>query len=301
MDLENNKSQKQRVDRWLVEQGYFASREQAQRSIMAGEVSINGKRIEKAGQMISIGAAPGAIVGATGRSPLPENPAQPINPQVVISGGKEIFVSRGGHKLKKAITVFQITVLGKVCLDAGASTGGFTDCLLQEGAAHVYAVDVGYGQLAWKLRQDSRVTVFERENIRFFDGERLPMLPGIITADLSFISLELVLPRFLNFIAPQGDLITLIKPQFEAGKNKVGKKGVVRDSRIHVEVLERLAEHSSDLGWFLLALDYSPLLGPEGNIEYLGHWKPAREIDGISSLAKQQITEVVSTAWRDLN
>ncbi|HEX3048806.1 MAG TPA: TlyA family RNA methyltransferase, partial [Bacillota bacterium] len=281
--MENNKIQKQRADLYLVEQGYFASREQAQRSIMAGEVSINGKRIEKPGQMIVIGAgqatnsgdSTGATAGAAGQPP------------VQISGGKDAFVSRGGHKLKKAITVFQITVVEKICLDAGASTGGFTDCLLQEGATHVYAVDVGYGQLAWKLRQDPRVTVFERENIRFFDGGRLPIKPGIITADLSFISLGLVLPRFLDLIAPQGDLVTLIKPQFEAGKDKVGKKGVVRDSRIHVEVLERLVEYGPEWGWSLLGLDYSPLLGPEGNIEYLGHWRPAREVTGSSGLSKQ--------------
>ncbi|MCL6589089.1 MAG: TlyA family RNA methyltransferase [Firmicutes bacterium] len=283
---------KKRADVWLVEQGYFASREQAQRSIMAGEVSIRGKRIEKPGQMIAIGAM-GAEDLAGGLAVAGQQPVQ-------ISPNKEVFVSRGGHKLKKALTVFEIMVSGRICLDAGASTGGFTDCLLQAGAAHVYAVDVGYGQLAWKLRQDPRVTIFERENIRYFDWRRLPVLPGLITSDLSFISLELVAPRFLEFIAPLGDLVTLIKPQFEAGKGKVGKKGVIRDYRVHIEVLERLAGHGPGWGWLLLGLDYSPLLGPEGNVEYLGHWRPVREVADGPGISKQKIAEVVSAAWSDL-
>ncbi len=261
---------KQRVDSWLVDNGYFQSREQAQRSIMAGEVVINGKRVEKASQMVT----------------------EPIE---VNSLGVQAYVSRGGKKLEKALQSFDIRVDGRICLDAGASTGGFTDCLLQFGAAHVYAVDVGYGQIAWKLRQDKRVTVFERENIRYFTKERLQESPSLITADLSFISLALVLPNFGELITAEGDLVTLIKPQFEAGKGKVGKKGVVRDKQVHLEVLERLMSSGSNLGWNLVNLTFSPILGPEGNLEYLGHWR--KKEDGVGF---QNIGLLVDQAWQEL-
>jgi 23S rRNA (cytidine1920-2'-O)/16S rRNA (cytidine1409-2'-O)-methyltransferase len=260
---------KQRIDIWLLQNGYFESREQAQRSIMAGEVFINGKRIEKASQII----------------------AEPMN---VILSNNQAYVSRGGYKLEKAIRCFAIKVSGRICLDAGASTGGFTDYLLQSGAAHVYAVDVGYGQLAWKLRQDNRVTVFERENIRYFAKERIGMLPSLIVADLSFISLELVLPKFRELLIADGDLTTLIKPQFEAGKGKVGKKGVVRDKTIHLEVLERLSNNGRNMGWSLVNLTFSPILGPEGNLEYLGHWR----LSGGPQF--QNIGELVDRAWQEL-
>lgn len=270
---------KQRIDLYLVEQGYFQSREQAQRAIMAGEVVINDKPVEKPGQMIA---------GDTFFN-------------VQINRDVQQFVSRGGHKLVKALSVFQLSVTGKVCLDAGASTGGFTDCLLQSGAKHVYAIDVGYGQLAWKLRQDPRVTVFERENIRYFDGGRLPEKPGLITADLSFISLGLVLPKFHALTVQTVvehhagcEMVTLIKPQFEAGKDKVGKKGVVRDKETHLEILERLKNKAPGTGWFLADLTFSPLLGPEGNIEYLGLWRltqPDKE---------PEIDPVVDCAWQEL-
>ncbi len=263
---------KQRIDSWLVEQGHFESREKAQRAIMAGEVLVNGKRVEKAGQ---------AVAGT---------------PEVTLTHAGPQYVSRGAHKLLKALAVFPVTVGGKVCLDAGASTGGFTDVMLQSGAAHVYAVDVGYGQLAWKLRQDQRVTVFERENIRHFDPTQLPALPELITADLSFISLQLVLGKFKELAQPDGELITLIKPQFEAGKEKVGKKGVVRDPAVHWEVLERLIRNGPALGWSLAHLDFSPILGPEGNIEYLGHWKPS----GTELSALPDPQAVVGAAWQNL-
>jgi 23S rRNA (cytidine1920-2'-O)/16S rRNA (cytidine1409-2'-O)-methyltransferase len=265
---------KQRIDTWLVEQGYFESREKAQRAIMAGEVSIGGKRIEKPGQTVDPGSQP-----------------------VTVTTGGPQYVSRGAHKLAKALTGFGIAVAGRICLDAGASTGGFTDLLLQSGAAGVYAVDVGYGQLAWKLRQDPRVTVFERENIRYFDSSRLPEPPDLITADLSFISLELVLPKFRDLIRPGGELITLIKPQFEAGKEKVGKKGVVRDSGVHCEVLQRLIRNGPGLGWKLMGLTFSPIRGPEGNIEYLGHWRLAAEDPAAPDLEPDR---VVAEAWRAL-
>ena len=207
---------KQRIDLWLVEAGHFNSREQARRAIMAGEVWINGKRVEKASQVI-------------------------LSPEtVVINSNSLLYVSRGAYKLEKAIQTFKLPVSGRLCLDAGASTGGFTDYLLQNGAAHVDAVDVGYGQLAWKLRQDPRVSVYERQNIRYFDPANLTNPPDLLTADLSFISLGLVFPKFKELINPNGDLVTLIKPQFEAGRGQVGKKGVVRDRTVHLEVLGKV-------------------------------------------------------------
>lgn len=260
---------KKRIDLRLVEEGKFTSREQAQRAIMAGMVWVNGKRIEKASQ------------------PVEEED------QISVVGAGEKYVSRGGYKLEKAIVEFGLKVSGKVCLDAGASTGGFTDCLLQAGAAHVDAIDVGYGQLAWKLRQDPRVTVWERQNIRHFAKDLLKTTPSLITADLSFISLELVLAKFKELIAVGGDLVTLIKPQFEAGRENVGKKGVVRDQGVHREVLKRLAENAPQKGWHLVNLTFSPIRGPEGNIEFLGHWRenagPIPDID-----------LVVNRAWHDL-
>jgi 23S rRNA (cytidine1920-2'-O)/16S rRNA (cytidine1409-2'-O)-methyltransferase len=263
---------KQRIDLWLVEQGYLTSRELAQRLIMAGEVRLNGKRVEKASQPVDL---------------LTE-------PRVEIDNRGETYVSRGAHKLKKAVELFQVALTGRTCLDAGASTGGFTDYLLQSGAELVYAVDVGYGQLAWKLRQDPRVKVFERQNIRYLEPVVLERLPSLITADLAFISLKLVFPKFQELCVPDGELITLIKPQFEAGREKVGKKGVIRDPAIHREVLERLAGSAPASGWNLAGLTFSPLLGPEGNIEYLGMWR--NQPTGLSL----NIAEVVDEAWEQL-
>lgn len=274
---------KQRIDLWLVEQGHFQSREQAQRAIMAGEITINGKRIEKAGQWVDAD--------------------QLLAAEVAIDSRESSYVSRGGYKLEKALAAFQIGVAGKICLDAGASTGGFTDCLLKAGASHVYAVDVGYGQLAWKLRQDDRVTVFERENIRYFSPGRLDRPPELITADLSFISLKLVFPKFRELIAHQGSMITLIKPQFEVGKGKVGKKGVVRDKTAHMEVLEELTRESLRMGWLIEGLAFSPILGPEGNIEYLGYWLPVAVDDPAMTPSPAigfNITRVVEAAWTEL-
>lgn len=261
---------KKRIDLRLMEEGKFQSREQAQRAVMAGTVWVNGKRIEKASQLVK------------------------DEDSITLTGVADKYVSRGGYKLEKAITAFDLDVQGRFCLDAGASTGGFTDCLLQAGAVHVDAVDVGYGQLAWKLRQDPRVTVWERQNIRYFSKGSLTSEPSLITADLSFISLELVLAKFKELIKPEGDLITLIKPQFEAGREKVGKKGVVRDPAVHLEVLHRISENSPQKGWCLVNLTYSPIRGPEGNIEYLGHW---RQEGGLIS----PIEEIVKSAWQDLN
>jgi 23S rRNA (cytidine1920-2'-O)/16S rRNA (cytidine1409-2'-O)-methyltransferase len=263
---------KQRSDLWLVEKGYFQSREQAQRTIMAGAVRVNGKRIEKASQTLESDQAY----------------------LVTVAGSGETYVSRGAYKLKKAVEIFQIEVAGRICLDAGASTGGFTDYLLQNGAGRVYAVDVGYGQLAWKLRQDARVTVFERQNIRYFAAANLEILPSLITADLSFISLLLVLAKLRELSVVAGELVTLIKPQFEAGREKVGKKGVVRDPAVHREVLHRLLEQAPQTGWHLVNLTFSPIMGPEGNIEYLGHWKMG---PGNGAL---NVEQVVAEAWKEL-
>ena len=259
---------KQRIDLRLVEEGKCASREQAQRAVMAGKVWVNGKRIEKASQQV-----------------LPED-------EISIAAMDEKYVSRGGYKLEKAISAFGLKIEGRFCLDAGASTGGFTDCLLQAGAAHIDAIDVGYGQLAWKLRRDPRVTVWERKNIRYFPKDLLESPPSLITADLSFISLGLVLAKFKELIGPDGDLVTLIKPQFEAGREKVGKKGVVRDQAVHVEVLKRLAEDAPHKGWHLTNLTFSPIRGPEGNIEFLGHWRE-------NSAPMPDIAQVVKQAWHD--
>lgn len=260
---------KKRIDLRLVEEGMCASREQAQRTLMAGAVWVNGKRIEKVSQLVEEKA------------------------QITLTNTTDQYVSRGGYKLEKAIAEFGLNITGRICLDAGASTGGFTDCLLQAGAAHVYAIDVGYGQLAWKIRQDKRVTVWERQNIRYFSKDLLERLPSLITADLSFISLKLVLEKFRELIEPEGELVTLIKPQFEAGREKVGKKGVVRDQTVHLEVLSRLAENAPQKGWHLVDLTYSPIRGPEGNIEYLGHWQ-------VNSTKIPVIDEVVKNAWHDL-
>lgn len=235
---------KQRLDRLLVERGLAESREQARRLIMAGQVLVEDQVSDKPGRLVAQDAA------LRVRTPLP-------------------YVSRGGQKLAAALEAFPIPVAGITAVDVGASTGGFTDCLLQHGAAHVYAVDVGYGQLAWKLRNDPRVVVLERTNIR-----HLETLPDGATADLavidaSFISLTLVLPPTLRLLTPAAQVIALIKPQFEAGKDDVGKGGVVRDQRIHRRVLEEIYALADALGLEVAGLIPSPLLGPAGNVEFL--------------------------------
>ena len=261
---------KKRIDIRMVEEGKCASREQAQRAIMAGKVWVNGKRIEKPSQSVT------------------------DDDQISLVIIEDKYVSRGGYKLEKAITEFDLKIAGRDCLDAGASTGGFTDCLLQAGAAHIDAIDVGYGQLALNLLHYPRVTVWERRNIRHFPKELLERTPSLITADLSFISLSLVFAKFKELIGPDGDLVTLIKPQFEAGRGKVGKKGVIRDQAIHVEVLRRLAEDALQKGWHLVNLTFSPIRGPEGNIEFLGQWR--EKGDYIPN-----IEEIVNSAWQSLS
>ena len=239
-------SKKVRLDVLLTEKGLQESRQKAQATIMSGLVYVNGQRVDK----------PGAAVD-------PEA-------DVEVRGNTLRYVSRGGLKLEKAMAVWPIELTGKICMDVGASTGGFTDCMLQNGAARVYAVDVGYGQLAWSLRSDGRVVCLERTNARYLSHEIIPEEPDFSSVDVSFISLKLILPAIAGVLRDGGEAVCLIKPQFEAGREKVGKKGVVRDPAVHREVLERFLDHATESGFAVLDLSYSPVRGPEGNIEYLG-------------------------------
>lgn len=241
---------KQRLDIMLVEQGFAASREKAKAIIMSGTVYVNGQREDKAGTTFDTEKSKIEVKGHT----LP-------------------YVSRGGLKLEKAMQNFGIELQNKVCMDVGASTGGFTDCMLQNGAVLVYAVDVGHGQLDWKLRNDSRVICMEKTNIRYVTTEDIEAPPEFVSIDVSFISLTKVLEPVRELLAEQGEVVCLIKPQFEAGREKVGKKGVVRDKAVHKEVIEAVMDFAASVGFGLLHLDYSPIKGPEGNIEYLLHMR----------------------------
>ncbi|WP_027093757.1 TlyA family RNA methyltransferase [Cohnella thermotolerans] len=241
---------KERLDVLLVEQGYFESREKAKAAIMAGLVLVGSERIDKAGTKVPRDAA------------------------ITVKGAPHPYVSRGGLKLEKAIRHFGIDLEGAVMLDIGASTGGFTDCALQHGASFVYALDVGYNQLDWSLRQDKRVCVMERTNFRHVTAEHLQgPRPGFATIDVSFISLKLILPALKPLLAPGGGTVALIKPQFEAGREQVGKSGVVRDSSVHAAVVKDVLLFANELGFELQGLTYSPITGGEGNIEFLAYWK----------------------------
>ena len=240
-------SGKKRLDVLLTERGLQESRQRAQAVIMSGEVFVNGQRVDK----------PGTAVAEDAR--------------IEIRGGTLAYVSRGGLKLEKAMATFPIDLHGAVCADIGASTGGFTDCMLQNGAEKVYAVDVGYGQLAWKLRSDPRVVCLERTNARYLTHEQVPDELDFASVDVSFISLKLILPPLNGLLKDGGHAACLVKPQFEAGREKVGKKGVVRDPDVHLEVLEHFLDHAKESGFTVLGLTYSPIRGPEGNIEYLGY------------------------------
>ena len=240
-------SDKMRLDLLLVERGLEESRQRAQAVIMSGVVYVDGQKADKPGMAVPAAAA------------------------VEVRGDKLPYVSRGGLKLEKAMKAFPIRLEGAVCADIGASTGGFTDCMLQNGAAKVYAVDVGRGQLAWKLRSDPRVVCLERTNARYLSREQIPEELAFASVDVSFISLSLILPPLSALLGRSGEAVTLVKPQFEAGREKVGKKGVVRDPAVHLEVLERWLEHAAAAGLTVRGLTYSPIRGPEGNIEYLGY------------------------------
>ena len=240
---------KVRLDQLVYELGFTDSRERAKTTVMSGLVFVNGQRADKPGMPV----APDA--------------------KIEVHGDALPFVSRGGFKLDKALKVFPVDPSGKVCIDCGASTGGFTDVLLQHGAAKVYAVDVGYGQLAWKLRNDERVINLERTNLRYVTGEQIPELMDLAVMDVSFISIKLVLPAVKALLKPDADLICLIKPQFEAGREEVGKKGVVRDRAVHEHVIHSILGFAPEIGLTVMGLDFSPIKGPEGNIEYICHMK----------------------------
>ena len=238
---------KKRLDVLMVERGLADSRQRAQAIIMAGQVFSGDRRMDKAGLSLDE-SIPLEVRGQTLR-----------------------YVSRGGLKLEKAMACFPIVLEGKVAADIGASTGGFTDCMLQNGASKVYAVDVGYGQLAWSLRSDPRVICLERTNARYLTEEQIPEQLDFASIDVSFISLKLILPALRALMKDDGQVAALIKPQFEAGREKVGKKGVVRDPAVHLEVLEQFLVHAAESGFTVKGIDFSPIRGPEGNIEYLGY------------------------------
>ncbi len=269
-------AQKERLDTLLVEKGFFPSRSQAKRAIMAGKVFVNGVLIDKAG------------------TPFIESI------EIYVKGGEIPYVSRGGFKLEKAFKVFSVDPQGKEAIDIGASTGGFTDCLLQNGAVKVYAIDVGYGQLAWKLRQDKRVVTFERTNFRYLTQEDLSIKVPLIVSDVSFISLRLIIPTAVMFLEDKGDIIALIKPQFEAGPEKVGKNGVVKDKEIHSEVLRDISVFFDEQGLCLRNLDYSPITGAaSNNIEFLIHLSLIKTTNDLLRW-EEIIDRVVKTAHQDL-
>ena len=250
---------KVRLDQLVFDLGYTESRERAKTTIMSGLVYVNGQKADK--------------------------PGMPVDPEakIEVRGDALPFVSRGGYKLDKALKVFLVDPKGKICIDCGASTGGFTDVLLQHGAQKVYSVDVGYGQLAWKLRTDERVVNLERTNLRYITKVQIPELLDLAVMDVSFISIRLVLPAVKELLKPGADYICLIKPQFEAGREEVGKKGVVRDPAVHEQVVRGILDFAASIGFSVMGLDYSPIKGPEGNIEYICWLKngeyPVPEID----------------------
>lgn len=238
---------KERLDVMLVNRGLAASREKAKAVIMSGVVFVDGQREDKAGAAFD------------------------EKVRIEVKGPTLKYVSRGGLKLEKAMENFDVTLTGKVCMDIGSSTGGFTDCMLQNGAVKVYAVDVGHGQLDWKLRQDDRVVCMERTNIRYVTPEQIEELAAFASIDVSFISLTKVLGPVKELLTEDGEIVCLIKPQFEAGREKVGKKGVVRDVKVHKEVIHMVMDYAASIGFVPCNLDFSPIKGPEGNIEYLLH------------------------------
>ena len=263
---------KKRLDVLLVEKGLAESREKAKASIMAGIVYVDGEKEDKAG------------------STFPETA------EIEVRGKTLPYVSRGGLKLEKAMEVFELDLAGLTCLDVGSSTGGFTDCMLQNGAGHVYAIDVGRGQLNWKLRNDPRVTCMEKTNIRYVEPEHIDDVLDFASIDVSFISLTKVLGPVRNLLKDGGEVVCLIKPQFEAGREKVGKKGVVRDKSVHREVIKMVADFALSIGFSVKGLDFSPVKGPEGNIEYLLYIKKTSDAAVEPSEGAAETTGVTGTA-----
>ncbi|MBQ0043319.1 MAG: TlyA family RNA methyltransferase [Lachnospiraceae bacterium] len=270
---------KERLDILLVEGGHAPSREKAKTLIMSGNVFVNGQREDKAGSVFD-----------------------PEKISIEVKGKTLPYVSRGGLKLEKAIKVYPIDLNGRICMDIGASTGGFTDCMLMNGAAKVYSIDVGHGQLAWKLRNDERVVCMEKTNFRYVTCEQVPEEIDFASCDVSFISLTKILGVAYSLLKDGGEMVCLIKPQFEAGRDKVGKKGVVRDPKVHEEVVRSITSFAFETGFTLKGLEHSPIKGPEGNIEYLLYMKKEvtqeeESLDRIQSM----VTEVVGAAHGELD
>ena len=267
-------TEKKRLDVALFERGFCESREKAMALIMAGQVYVNNRKVTKSGDTVKEGDC------------------------LEVRGEKLPFVSRGGLKLQKAVEQFDLSLDGCVCMDIGASTGGFSDCMLQKGAKKVYAIDVGYGQLAWKLREDSRVVNLERTNFRYVTREQIPEEIDFASVDVSFISLRLIVPVMRDLLKDGGKAVCLIKPQFEAGRDKVGKKGVVREQSVHVEVVDGIVQFLLDSGFSVLGLDYSPVKGPQGNIEYL---VLAQKTDAPQNGLTVTAQEIVSRSHAELD
>ncbi|MEF2734340.1 MAG: TlyA family RNA methyltransferase [Blautia sp.] len=266
---------KERLDVLLVKRGLAVSREKAKAVIMAGNVYVDNQKEDKAGTMFQ------------------------DTVQIEVRGNTLKYVSRGGLKLEKAMTHFGVTLKEKVCMDVGSSTGGFTDCMLQNGAVKVYAIDVGHGQLDWKLRNDERVVCMEKTNIRYVVPEDLQELADFSSIDVSFISLTKVLLPVYHLLKESGEVVCLIKPQFEAGREKVGKKGVVRDPAVHEEVIEKVIAYATGIGYAVRHLEFSPIKGPEGNIEYLLHIQ--KQVDKLPESEEADVKGIVAAAHRDLD
>ncbi|MGG7176111.1 TlyA family RNA methyltransferase [Clostridium paraputrificum] len=265
---------KERLDILLVEKGIITSREKAKASIMAGQIFVEGQRIDKAGEKVSVTA------------------------NIEYKGHAIPYVSRGGLKLEKAMKTFPIVLEGKVCMDIGASTGGFTDCMLQNGARKVFSVDVGYGQFAWKLRTDERVVCMERTNIRYVTPEDIGELLDFASIDVSFISLKKIMPATKNLLKDNGEVVALIKPQFEAGREKVGKKGVVRDIEVHKEVVYGIVDYLIENQLNVLGVSYSPIKGPEGNREYLVYF--TKDINRKSNFVREDVEKIVEESHTEI-
>lgn len=268
---------KERLDVLLIKRNLAESREKAKAIIMSGNVFVNGEREDKAGTVFDEEKA-----------------------RIEIKGNTLPYVSRGGLKLEKAMKQFDVLLDGKICMDVGSSTGGFTDCMLQSGAVKVYAVDVGHGQLAWKLRQDERVVCMEKTNIRYVVAKDIQDKIAFASIDVAFISLTKVLKPVKQLLESEGQVVCLIKPQFEAGREKVGKKGVVRDKKVHKDVIEKIIEYAISIGFEILNLEFSPIKGPEGNIEYLLHLQNHNE-DRLYEEILVSIQDVVDRAHQKLD
>lgn len=268
-------AEKKRLDTALFELGLCESRSKASAMIMSGSVYVNGQKETKSGCTV-----------------------KPTD-KIELKGKQMPYVSRGGYKLEKAMKTFPINLENCICMDIGASTGGFTDCMLQNGAKKVYSIDVGYGQLAWKLRTDERVVNLERTNFRYLTSDTVTDEIDFASIDVSFISLKLILPVLFAFLKQGGKCVALIKPQFEAGREKVGKKGVVRDLSTHIEVINSIVEFALETGFSVLGLTFSPIKGPEGNIEYLIFL--SKDVENALTFDKAFITEIAETSHNNLN